>query len=200
MAKRRKKIVKKQRAKRTKKTKRAKPGRGAEERPSFLQNPVLVDVLHQISGEAGLAVLKALEGKELTDEDLAKRTGLQVNLVRRVLYDLHENQVVTYRRERDEESGWYIYYWKFNPERAMDFIRQNRLELLRKLEEKLERERETPYFSCENNCQKYPYGEALENDFKCPTCGSMLKPYDNSKYIAALEHKVRQLREQLRGG
>jgi len=201
MAKKMKKVKKKIKKPRTStKAKKAPRVKKEEKRESSLQNPVLVDVLHQIAGDAGLTVLKALEGKELTDEDLAKRTGLQVNLVRRILYDLYENQVVSYRRERDEESGWYIYFWKFNPDRALDFIRHHREELLRKLEEKLERERSTTYFVCDNNCQKLSYSEALENDFKCPGCGESLKPYDNSKYIAALEHKVQQLREQLRSG
>lgn len=170
-----------------------------EKKRSFLEDQVLVDVLHQIAGDAGLTVLRALEGKELTDEDLSKRTGLQVNLVRRILYDLYENHVVNYRRVRDEESGWYVYFWKFNPERAMDFIRQNRIELLRKLEEKLDRERSTPYFTCSGGCQKFTYLESTENNFKCPFCGGVLKPHDNSKYITALERRIQQLREQLFG-
>jgi transcription initiation factor TFIIE subunit alpha len=174
-----------------------KRAKAAPKAPSFLESPLLTDVLHQIAGDSGLAVLKSLHNRELTDEDLAKRTGLSINLVRRILYDLYENQVVSYRRERDEESGWYIYFWRFNPERAIDFIRHNRQELLRKLEEKLEQERSTIYFSCGDECQKVPFPLAAENDFKCPACGGELKPYDNSSYIAALERRVQQLREQL---
>ena len=168
-----------------------------KEESAFPENQLLLDVLHQIAGDSGLAVLKALHNRELTDEDLAKSTGLSINLVRRILYDLYENQVVSYRRERDEESGWYIYFWKFNPERAVDFIRQNRQELLHRLEEKLEKEKNTVYFKCNGDCDKVTYSLAAENNFKCPVCGGVLKPYDNSSFITALERRVQRLREQL---
>jgi transcription initiation factor TFIIE subunit alpha len=182
--------------------KKAAGERAPPEKPSrkFLEDPMLQDLLYQVAGDQGATVAKALLGKELTDEDLAKRTGISINLVRRILYDLYDNRVVSYRRTRDEESGWYIYHWTLDPERAIDHLRENRRLLLQKLEEKLERERNTMYFACGGEDPKVPFEAAVETDFKCPRCGGRLKPYDNTSVIVSLERRVQTLREQLMKG
>jgi transcription initiation factor TFIIE subunit alpha len=165
--------------------------------PKFLDNPMLLDLLYRVAGEQGIVVAKALFERELTDENLAKRLGISINLVRRILYDLYDNRVVSYRRTRDEDSGWYIYHWRLNPERAIDHLREDRRTLLHKLEEKLERERNTMYFACNAGDPKVPFEVAVESDFKCPQCGGRLKPYDNTSVIVSLERRVQTLREQL---
>ncbi|MGC8816896.1 MAG: transcription factor E [Candidatus Hadarchaeum sp.] len=162
-----------------------------------LENPTIYELLHQIAGEHGYTVAKAIVSEELTDEEIAKRTGIRLNLVRRILYDLYDNRVVSYRRVRDENSGWYIYYWKVDPERALAYVKTNRQLLLQRLEEQLEKEKNTIYFSCSNGCPKVTLEEASENDFKCPKCKGKLEPYDNSAIIVSLERRIQALREQL---
>jgi len=165
----------------------------------FPDDPLLVDLLNQVAGEHGVVVAKSLFGKELTDEELAKRTSISVNLVRRILYDLYDNRVVGYRRVRDEDSGWYIYYWRFEPSRALDYLNIHKRQLLQRLEEKLEQERNTIFFSCNNGgCPKVSLEMAVENDFKCPACGNKLEQYDNSSTITTMEGRVQSLRQQLK--
>ena len=163
------------------------------------QDPVLKEILLRMAGEHGCEIADALVGKELTDEQLAKKTGIRLNIVRKILYNLYDSRIVDYRRTRDESSGWYIYYWRIEPERALEFFANNRRLLLRKLEERLERERSTMYFSCSNVCLKVPFDLAAENDFKCPRCGKKLKPFDNTGIITALERQVESLRQHLAG-
>lgn len=162
-------------------------------------NPVLMELLNQIAGEHGYEVAKAISKEELTDDEVAKRTGMRINLVRRILYDLYDNRVVNYRRTRDENSGWYIYYWQLDPERALGYVNANRRLLLQKLDEQLDRERNTIYFNCGNSCPKVPFEQAAENDFKCPKCGEKLESYDNSNVVTSLEHRVQSLRQQILG-
>ena len=165
--------------------------------PILLENPTIYELLNQIAGEHGYAVAKTIFSEELTDDEIAKRTGIRLNLVRRILYDLYDNRVVSYRRVRDESSGWYIYYWKVEPERALAYVNTNRQLLLQKLEEQLEREKNAIYFTCSNGCPKMTLEEAMENDFRCTRCKGKLEPYDNSAIITSLERKVQALREQL---
>ncbi len=165
----------------------------------FPEDPSLVELLNRIAGEHGYRVAKMIFGEELTDDAVAKRTGIQLPLVRRILYELYDNRVVSYRRVRDEGSGWYIYYWKMEPDRALDYINVNKRLLLQKLEEQLNREKSSMYFSCNNSDPKVPFDIATENDFKCPKCGGKLEPYDNSSIITSLERRVQALREQLVG-
>ncbi len=158
-----------------------------------------MEILNQIAGEHGLQVVKTISGKELSDDEVAKRTGMRINLVRRILYELYDNRIVNYRRTRDENSGWYIYYWELDPERALGYVNMNRRLLLQKLEEQLEREKNNMYFSCDNGCPKLPFEQAAENDFKCPKCRGKLESYNNSNVVTSLEHKVQSLRQQMLG-
>jgi transcription initiation factor TFIIE subunit alpha len=165
--------------------------------PQPFDDPVLVEILGQVGGVHGQEVAQTIAKGELTDEEIAKKTGLRINLVRRILYDLYENRVVNYRRVRDENTGWYIYYWQFQPDRAIDYVQTNRRLLLRKLEEQLAKEKSTMFFACSSGCPKLSFEEATDFNFKCPKCGEKLEPYDNSSIISSLENRIRALREQL---
>ncbi len=163
----------------------------------FPEDPVFLDLLYQIAGMQATTVAKTLFGNEITDEELSKRTGISINLVRRILYELYDNRLVSYKRLRDEDSGWYIYYWQMNPDRGVEHMRGNRRQLLQKLEEKLHEEKNTVYFMCRNNDPKVSYDAAAETEFKCPRCSKKLEPYDNSNAVVALERRVQLLREQV---
>jgi transcription initiation factor TFIIE subunit alpha len=165
----------------------------------FKKDPIFREILTRIAGEHGYEVAIALVGKELTDDEIAKKTGIRINLVRKILYDLYDSRVVGYRRVRDENSGWYTYYWRIEPERAKEFFENNKRLLLQKLQERLEVERNTMYFACDNGCPKVTFDVAMENDFKCPKCGSKMHKYDNTNVITALEHQVELLKQQLTG-
>jgi len=168
-----------------------------DSRPKPSDDPVLMEILARIAGGRGYDVAKELMGEEITDEEIAKRMGIRVNLVRKILYSLYENRVVSYHRVRDEHSGWYVYYWRIEPERAREYFNNNKRQLIQKLEDRLDTERNTNYFSCGNGDLKLPFELAVENDFKCPRCGDKLTPYDNSGVITALERQIESLRHNL---
>lgn len=163
------------------------------------EDPVFREILVRIAGEHGYQIASELVDNEMTDEELAKRTSIRLNLVRKILYDLYDNRVVGYRRIRDENSGWYVYYWRIEPERALEFFDNNKRTLLQKLQERLEQERDAMFFNCANGCPKLPFELAAENDFKCPRCGEQLAHFDNSNVVTALERQVESLRQHLTG-
>ena len=169
-------------------------------KPIPIDDPGMVELLKQVAGDNGFVVAKAIFAEELTDDEIAKRTGIRLNLVRRILYDLYDSRVVSYRRVRDENSGWYIYYWKIEPSRALGYVNSNRRLLIQKLEEQLERERANTYFTCGDGCSKMTFEEAAENDFKCLKCKGKLEAYDNSGVITALESRVQSLKKHLLEG
>ncbi len=163
------------------------------------EDPVLRGIIVGIAGERGYGIAKEFMKKEITDEVVAKRLDIHVNRVRKVLYALYENRVAGYRRARDAQSGWYIYYWQIEPERALEYFNNNKRLLLQKLKKRLEAERGTIFFGCGNGDQKLPFDLAAESDFRCPRCGGRLEPYDNSGMVAALERKIESLRQHLAG-
>jgi len=165
----------------------------------FKKDPVFRGILTRIAGEQGYKIAAALVGKEMTDEEVAKKVDMRINLVRKILYDLYDSRVVGYRRVRDESSGWYVYYWRIEPERAKEYFNNNKRLLIQKLQERLEEERNTMYFTCGDGCQKVTFDVAIENDFKCQKCGSKLERFDNTNVITALEHQIESLKQHLVG-
>lgn len=185
-----KKVIKKKVAKERVKIKK-------KSKQKLLNDVVLKEIIIRIAGERGYEIAKELMGNEIADEEIAKRMGIRVNLVRKILYELYENRVVSYHRVRDEHSGWYVYYWRIEPERAREYFKHNKRLLIQKLEDRLDTERSTSFFNCGNGDLKLPFELAAENDFKCPRCGDKLEPYDNSGVVIALERQIESLRHHL---
>jgi transcription initiation factor TFIIE subunit alpha len=151
------------------------------------------ELVDAVCGDHGHVVISALMERELTDEGLARLTGLKVNVVRRILYDLYERRLVNYRRTRDDGTGWYVYHWYVEPKRAMEGLEIHRRQTLEKLKERLEYEKNTLFFRCSNNCPKVPMDAAIELNFTCPTCGERLEHYDNTPVVKSLEERIRLL-------
>ncbi|MHA1506982.1 MAG: transcription factor E [Candidatus Asgardarchaeia archaeon] len=156
------------------------------------------EVVYEIAGDIGLEVADLLSKKgELSDDEIAEVLGIRVNIVRKVLYKLYENNLASYRRVRNPETGWFTFYWKLSPERLYDHLRRRKLSILRILEERLKYEKENLFYVCENSCVRLTFDEAMENSFHCPECGGLLQYYDNSKVIRVLEKRIKALKKEL---
>ncbi|GIT55992.1 MAG: hypothetical protein Ct9H300mP17_11510 [Candidatus Nitrosopelagicus sp.] len=49
-------------------------------------------------------------------------TGLRINMVRRVLYDLFGKGLITGVRVKDERKGWFVYRWRSRRDEVENFI------------------------------------------------------------------------------
>lgn len=154
---------------------------------------VIFEFLEELLGEGGVEVASTIYDNEYTDEEIAKETGIRVNTVRKVLYRLYDNRLASYRRTRDKKTGWYIYYWKMDLNKASEIMKNVEREYLQKLLQKLEHERSNMFFSCGNGCEKVVFDAASETNFKCPACSGTLSYYDNSSIIQNLEEQIRRL-------
>ncbi len=164
------------------------------------QNPAFGEIIDRIAGDRGAEITNILLEKEATDEELAKKIGIRLNLVRKILYDLYDNRVVSYRRVRDEKTGWYVYFWKIDYDRAMELLGNNKRVLIDKLRDRIEYERSTMFFTCGSSCPKLSFEDAAEFDFKCPRCKKKLTAFDNTNLIAALEEQMESLNKDYAGG
>ena len=166
----------------------------------LVESPAFERILNRIAGEHGSGVAKILiEEGEATDEEIANELDIRLNLVRKILYDLYDNEVVDYRRTRDEETGWYVYYWHIEPAEALELVNENNRTLLNKLKERLEHEKSTMFFTCGNDCPRVEFDEAVERDFDCPECGEKMEEFDNSGIIQAIERQIETLERELAG-
>ncbi|MEM1659305.1 MAG: transcription factor E [Candidatus Jordarchaeales archaeon] len=158
-------------------------------------------IVEDIGGESAYMVVKVLfeSNKEVTDEEIASKLDMQLNVVRKILYRLYEERLASYRRTRDTNTGWFIYYWKVRRDKIIEAVIRRKREVYSKLSERLKFEKENMLFHCGNqNCQRLTFDEAMETEFKCPSCGEELKYQDNSKSIRVLEEKLRELEEELK--
>ncbi len=164
------------------------------------QRETLLAMVEDIAGEDVKEVTIALLNAhgETTDEEIEAQLGVKLNQVRKALYKLYDTQLVSVRREKDKETGYFIYYWKIHPDRIKRILRQKRELVLEKLESRLQYERENMFFHCGNEqCQRVTFNIAFENDFICEHCGGKLEHVDNSKIIRVLETRIAEIKNML---
>jgi len=156
-------------------------------------------IIYNIAGDLGLQVANLLlKHDEITDEELASILDIKVNFVRKVLYKLYENNLATYRRVRDKETGWFIFYWKLNPEKIYDLIRKKQEKVLAKLTERLNYEKSHMFYICKNCSLRLTFEESIEYSFHCPKCGALLQQEDNSYIIKVLEKKIEDIKNEIK--
>ncbi|MFB6120642.1 MAG: transcription factor [Halobacteriaceae archaeon] len=163
----------------------------------LLEDPVVQKYLHELVGPNGMPVAAAPPDGEVTDEELAERLGLELNDVRRALFILYENDLATYRRLRDEDSGWLTYLWTFQYDNIPSNLEDEMHRLLDALENRREYELENEFYLCEVCSLRFEFGEAMERGFECPECGSPLESMENTHLIDAMEERIESLRDEL---
>ncbi|PSQ13659.1 transcription factor E [Halobacteriales archaeon QS_7_68_65] len=163
----------------------------------LLEDPVVQTYLHELVGPRGMPVAAAPPDGEVTDEELAEELGLELNDVRRALFILYENDLASYRRLRDEDSGWLTYLWTFEYESIPNNLRDEMHRLLEALEERRKYERNNEFYLCEVDSLRFEFGEAMEFGFECPQCGSALESMDNDRLIDAMDERIDELRDTL---
>jgi len=167
-----------------------------------MKNKIPKEILNAITEELGgneaLSIIEKLKSGEATDEELANSVKLKLNLVRKILYKLYDYKIASYRRTRDKMTGWYVYYWKVNPERAPRVITNKRKEELKKLEEELDREVDNVFYICTGSDKvRYTFDDATENAFLCVNCNSPLTAFDNTKVIDELKQQIKVLKKEI---
>jgi len=164
-----------------------------------VDNETLRKVAEALGGEEAVAVVNVLRVvDETTDDEIASRTGIRLNSVRKILYKLYDHSLVTLRRSRDQTTGWFIFHWRLQPDQLEGFILNQKRRVLEKLETRLDYEKNHDFYYCYTpGCQKIPFKEAMELVFRCPTCNKPMMHFDNGQIIKALTEKVEQLRKEL---
>jgi len=166
---------------------------------TYINDSVLIKVAEALGEEEAVKLIDILKNSsEITDDEIANKTGIRLNSVRKILYKLYDHSLVGLRRTRDPQTGWFIFHWKLQPDQLEGFILSQKRRVLEKLALRLEYEKNHDFYYCDTpGCRKIPFEEAVEIVFKCPTCGKPLMHYDNDKIIQVTAKKVEQLRKEL---
>lgn len=166
---------------------------------SNIDDATLVRVAEALGEEDAVKLIGILKDlNETTDDEIANKTGVRLNSVRKILYKLYDHSLVSLRRTRDPKTGWFIFHWRLQPDQMEGFILSQKRRVLEKLNIRLEYEKNHDFYWCYTpGCKRIPFEEAVELVFKCPTCGKPLVHYENVKMVDALGKRVEQLRKEL---
>ena len=84
-----------------------------------------VRIASMIGGDEYLKVARSLlKSEDATDKEIASSTGLRINTVRKVLYDLFGKSLITGIRVKDERKEWFVYRWRTRGE-EVDKMKEN---------------------------------------------------------------------------
>ena len=164
-----------------------------------VSDDTLYSLANVLGGDQGVEVIKVLKEKQdITVEDISAATNIQINDVRKLLYKFYNHSLVTSKRFRDKETGWFIFQWRLQPELVESYIHGMKQKILKKLETRLEFEKLHEFYYCGNpTCPKTTFEVAMETVFRCPICNEPLHRLDNQQIVEFLEKKILEIKEEL---
>ena len=162
------------------------------------ENP-FVKISQMIGGDEYLKVARSLiKAQDATDEEIASYTGLRINMVRKVLYDLFGKALITGVRVKDERKGWFVYRWRSRRDEVENFIENQKKKIAERLQQRLDYENSSQFYHCGNDdCQRLTFENALEESFKCPSCGGILDLKKNEKARKSFAKKIDQIKKDM---
>ncbi|MBW2985126.1 hypothetical protein KY313_00520 [Candidatus Woesearchaeota archaeon] len=153
-----------------------------------LSNNIIDYVIKEVAGERAIELVSYLKNKKnISEFKIADVLKKDIKEIRTTLYLLVNHNVVSSIRKKDKKKGWYIYYWTLNTDQIKYLFKNLKVKKLETLKERLEREKSSLFFVCENKCIRLNFDQAIEFEFKCPECGLLMNQENNKEIIEGLE-------------
>jgi len=162
----------------------------------FFVDDETLEKVAALFGEDAVRVVEVLKGvHEIVDIEIADKTQIRLNMVRKALYRLYDHSLVALRQSRDKETGWFIFNWRLQIDQLEGFIQNQKRHVLEKLETRLEYEKSHEFYTCQTpSCERFPFEEAFELLFKCPGCNKPLMHLNNDLIVKILTRKIEQIK------
>lgn len=161
-------------------------------------NKHIEELIIEIAGKEALPIYRALKGKSNVNEFLiAEKLKLTINQIRNILYKFDNYNLVSSTRKKDRKKGWYIYFWTFDMNKAKKLIVDFKNKKLKELEKELQEINIKQFYICPNKCVRFISEEALEHQYMCPECGSLLELEDTRKKERKIKREINALKKEL---
>lgn len=132
----------------------------------MIEDPLVKTLLTNIvEDESNLPIIQALIDGIETDEEIAKKTGIKLNIVRKILYRLYDMGLASYKRSKDPETQWFTYSWKFEKEEVINRIIKDSEKYLQMLNDELKREENNMFFICPQGHVRLDFNDATDYEF-----------------------------------
>ena len=160
----------------------------------MLDDPLVKTLLSNVvEEESNLAIVQALIDGVDTDEEIANKTGIKLNIVRKILYKLYDLGLASYKRSKDPETQWFTYTWKFEKDEVINRIIKDSEDYLKMLNDELEREENNMFFICPQGHVRLVFDDASDYEFLCPACGEELEFQDNADTIEQIKEDIKMV-------
>lgn len=156
----------------------------------------IADNIRETVEETIIPIINALDEGIETDEEIAEKTGIKLNIVRKILYKLYDLKIANYKRSKDPETQWFTYSWKFDKEELINQINKESESELNALNDRLAYEENNMFFICPEGHVRYNFDEASDEEFLC-VCGEELQFQDNSDIIDQLKENIKMVESDL---
>jgi transcription initiation factor TFIIE subunit alpha len=156
----------------------------------------IADNIRETVEETIIPIINALDEGIETDEEIAEKTGIKLNIVRKILYKLYDLKIANYKRSKDPETQWFTYSWKFDKEELINQINKESESELKALNDRLAYEENNMFFVCPEGHVRYNFDEASDEEFLC-VCGEELQFQDNSDMIDQLKENIKMVENDL---
>lgn len=157
----------------------------------MINDPLVKTLLtNVVEDESNLPIIESLLNGIETDEEIAEKTEIRLNIVRKILYKLYDMGLASYKRSKDPETQWYTYAWKFEEDAVIEQISKDSEKYLKMLDDELEKERNNMYFVCPNGHYRLNFDVATDYEFMCPECGEELTFHNNEQIIKQIQSDI----------
>ncbi len=157
------------------------------------------EAIFEIAGKEGLPVFKILKDKENVNEfTIADKLKLTINQIRNIIYKFEQYNLVTSTRKKDRKKGWYIYFFTLNKKQTEDLVVQLKENKTTILKRQLDRETAHEFYTCPNRCMRLTLENAMEHNFMCSECGSLLEPEEKEKNMQRINKQIKDLEDELK--
>ncbi|MCC7553301.1 MAG: transcription factor E [Methanobacteriaceae archaeon] len=157
----------------------------------MLNDPLAINLLTDVvENEENLSIVKCLIDGTTTDEEIAEKTEIRLNIVRKILYKLHDEGLASYKRSKDPETQWYTYDWVFENEEVEKQLKMKSNKMLDNLNNMLQKEENNMFFVCPDGDVRFDFETASNLDFMCPECGDEVKFEENTEIIKKIKEDI----------
>ena len=140
-------------------------------------------------------IIDCLKNGYSTDEEISEKISCKLNIVRKILYKLYDMRLASYKRDKDKETQWYTYDWKFNDGEYKKLESNLASSELKRLNDELDYEENNMFFVCPFGHYRLDFEDASTVEFLCPECDVDLEFDDNQEKINRIKEEIRAVEE-----
>ena len=164
-----------------------------------LDTEIVTELVEEIAGRDVVQLVELIKGKvDVSEFKIAEKLNLTVNQVRNMLYRLYSHNLVSFTRKKDKKKGWYIYYWSLNKKSIEGVLTKVNQKQLEDLKARLSREAEGLFYVCPMGCMRLQMEAAMEHEFRCQECGTLMKEQDNQKTVSNIKKMIIEREQELK--